>query len=1158
MQHPLKRPTTSSSAYLPNYTYITSPSPAFSRTSFQEESDTSRRVKFRYDDGVDPDDDDYDNTYPVEVEQGGYDGVDDGDHVHVQQGYGDYDDTTLSQPAYSRDQGYHHQDSYNHQQDEVYDGNVQCEGYAQQGEFMSDDNQYQYQYQYQYQHPQNDHQPIPFSQPHSQRSFDPPPSTSPSDFHRPMTLPLPQRRAKRYPIADIDMSVEDPEKYLNQEGGVSAHGSISGMLDRWNGVGSARADLGEEVEGDDHEVGGSTQVVGEGKKLPRVLVFHAPNNFNELAAAWYDPVKRKIEVLEDTKDTSSWDLAMLVLEQVQPDQIVVSTRTAQSLVDKITAWGITVPTRLVTMSWKHCGNHAAIAALASVRLPNQCSIIQSHSGHPLPSSASDNTNTTVQPPVADGGWENNDGQEYRLSLVKLGCWVNVYAPSAVIATGVLISQVRLLSLEDAATPGIGSQYFEINGLDSMELEQHMQINKDALTSLAIFDVEAHASMFTKTKKQALSVFGLLDTCVTPLGRKLFHTWHLRPLATLSHIEARHEAISMFTASQTFSVFDSLIKVLKRIKNVPYILHKMRAGTAKFYDWRKLIESLAAIIEVRGILIGLTWPRPLEILDRVDISHGWWYQTDVINWNESKAEGRLTINTGVNGEYDDLKQVYAKLDGLLNEVSYMIQGEIPPGIARDFNVIYFPQIGFHAVVTTENQTEPPVIPEWTIRFSTGDKHYFKNQNMTELDSHYGDIYVTMTGLEIELVQDLTEQIQKLEPVILAAIDVISELDCLLALSKAVNRFDLRRPRMTNDNSLKIKNGRHILYDQVCHTYVPNDILLEGGKGHDNHNMMIVTGANGSGKSAYGKQVALIVFMAQMGSFVPAEQAVIGICDKIFTRLQTKESSSKHASAFMIDLGQVSQALRGATEKSLVILDEFGKGTITWDGAGLLAGVIDYLQAGPCPKTVVLTHFHELITQRFLREDSGVIFAHMRTFMGTNNELLFLFKLAPGSSRTSYAAQCALQHNIPKDIVDRAEFVTECISKFEIHKIHNATLTPTQEAELKANEELARLFLSWQIDGEIQNVRDKVEEMLEDTDVDMIKERRYGSEQTEGDGMNEWAGDTRFARRDEESGFGNYGQGGHGGQVGGMEVDTAADAEVDELDSDNEVAYSDETD
>ncbi|WWC90295.1 uncharacterized protein L201_005228 [Kwoniella dendrophila CBS 6074] len=921
----------------------------------------------------------------------------------------------------------------------------------------------------------------------------------------PEVYQLPQRPAKFLPIQQSEVNEDESEKYLHQEGGLASDGNYKGILENWTQ--DSNPVSGNITEGAEDDVEGGTGISQmEKDKQPRILAFHAPWG-NDIAAAWYDPLKRRIEVLEDTKDSSGWDLALLVIEQVQPDWIIMSTKTHQGLVDKVKAWDEeTRPDgsddeklRWHFIPRKQCTPAAAAAHLTSIRLPDRFSVTQSRQLLPSTSSTAD----TSEEPIENWAEDSTGLGTHRLNLVKLGCWVDVNAPLAIIATGILVSEIKQPSIPDTVNRGSGQWILDLNSIESMEVEQQMQINKDALTSLAIFDVEAHAFMYSKSQKQALSLYGLFDTCVTPLGKKLFHTWHLRPLANLKQIEARHEAVALFSANHMNFTVDMVIKNMKRIKNLPAIFFKLRSGTAKFNEWRSLHDSFEAIMDVKSTVISMAWNVPVAILMKMrsDISSE--IETmrgtvnAVIDWDTSKIQSRVAVKPGVNPELDELKDTYAGLDSLLTEVSRILQFNIPSGAARDFSVIYLPQIGFHSVVVTEEDMNPPIIPGWTAKFSTTDKHYYKNQHMIDLDNHYGDIYVNMTNLEIEIIQDVTDELQKREQMILAAVDVIAELDCLLALAKAVPRFGLKRPRMTNDTSLKIHKGRHILYDQVCDTFVSNDIILQGGKDSENHNMMIVTGANGSGKSAYGKQVAMIVFMAQMGSFVPAEEAIIGICDKIFTRLQTKESSSKHASAFMIDLGQVSQALRGATEKSLIILDEFGKGTITWDGAGLLAGTIDYLQKGSCPRTVVLTHLHELITQRFLEESAGVMFAHMKTILvPKSNELHFMYKLAPGSSHTSYAAQCALQHDIPKDVVDRATFVTECVSNSELHKIHDTPLTSKQEAELRANEELAKLFLGWNIDEDTENVRDKVEHMLEDTDVSMYTNTSHLTRKSEG--------------------------------------------------------------
>ncbi|WVF66781.1 hypothetical protein IAT40_001523 [Kwoniella sp. CBS 6097] len=797
-----------------------------------------------------------------------------------------------------------------------------------------------------------------------------------------------------------------------------------------------------QVQGEEKETGGDCLP----KMQSRILAFHAPSA-GSLAASWYDPEERKIAVLEDTKDTLTWDLAILMLEQVQPDLILMSSRTQLSLIDQVTRWeeqnrpsesseaDSTKTTRVTILRQNACTIALAHSHLATIRLPDRSIPVFSHEGE---DNVSRDSSTRYEVEYREEG----AGMGYhRLSLVKLACWFNVDAPLAVISVGILVAEVKKELANCLSGAGVNVSGLELTGLGSINLDQHMQINKDALTSLAIFDTEAHAFMYSDVQKQALSVYGLLNKAVTPLGKKLMHTWHLRPLLDLGEIAARHDAVSLFSSPEIMPVTHGLRKELKKMKNLANVLSRLRDGSAKYNEWNGLRQSLQALIDIEKSTRKISLHQPIDVVEKVD-------------WKESYSQGRMMIRSGVDGDLDRWRDEYAGLTGVLIDAD-----------------------------------EPPEIPGWSKKFRIEDKMYYKSGETRELDEHYGDIANLIRGREVEIMQVLTEKIHAQEPLILAATEVVTELDCLLALAVAADQLDLHRPIMTEDKILRIKNGRHLLYERMTERYISNNTLLQGGREGRYHSMMVVTGANGSGKSAYGKQVALITFMAQIGSFVPATDATIGICDK--------KSSSRHGSAFMIDLGQVSQALRGATDRSLIILDEFGKGTISWDGAGLLAGVVEYLLSTCCPRTIVATHFHELFTQNFLTEDQQVQFAHMKCLMAQDTkELHFFYKLDPQPCLTSYAAECALHHGVPKDIVDRARFVTECMNKFEFHKLHDASITTEQGKEIDEAEEIAKRFFQWEVDEESEDVQEVLREMLESVDLKGTKSDTSGEKSEDG--------------------------------------------------------------
>ncbi|KAK8844830.1 hypothetical protein IAR55_006680 [Kwoniella newhampshirensis] len=800
---------------------------------------------------------------------------------------------------------------------------------------------------------------------------------------------------------------------------------LAPLFERGRNRGRGRLGRIQEVQEEDSGPSGGVGLVlgvggGEGEyeeeeedliKDKRVLSFHAPAQ-GSIAGAWYDPEERKIQVLEDTKDTVSWDLAWLMMEQVHPQLIIMSSKTVNSLVRQVETYkSENNACELLLLPFKSCTARSAALNLASIRLPDRSSPFQ-----PVASSPADDDDSGAIP-NEEGVNDNDAGMgQVRLSLVKLGCWVNLAAPLAVIATGILVDQVKRSLIPNNATGPQWRPILELTALESMELDRRMQINQDALTSLAIFDTEAHAFMH-KATKPALSIFGLLDTTVTPLGRKLFHSWHLRPLVDLHEIRARHDAIDLLTAPQNISVTESIRRELRNVRNVPAKCTKVRNGNGGYREWKCLIDALSAAIEIKNMVTGLQGPLVVPIIDKID-------QT---------FEGGLRAFTVKMNEF--------------NQVAGIICKQIPYGLTRSVNVVYFPQLGYLAVVQADSD-EPPIIPRWQHKFRTGDKFYYKTEEMINLDEHFGDLHVLIVERQIEIVQVLVAHLQEVEFDLLATIDVVAELDC------AVKTYSLTRPTIIEEPDLVIEGGRHLLYEKSVQRYITNDIGLSAGTEGEYNSMLVVTGANGSGKSAYGKQTALIAFMAQIGSFVPADRATIGVCDK---------------------------NSRILFETRLGIHDRSRTGTCATDGAGLLAGVIEHLLKGPCPRTIVLTHFHDLFTKQFLSDDLFINFCHMKTFLvQDSNEMHYLYKVVPTMSTSSYAAECALRHGVPEEIVERARYVTDCVSKFQVAKLHDSRMTDEQKRDMDAAEALARRFLTWVIDPEIEDVKEKLMDMLEETE------------------------------------------------------------------------------
>ena len=341
----------------------------------------------------------------------------------------------------------------------------------------------------------------------------------------------------------------------------------------------------------------------------------------------------------------------------------------------------------------------------------------------------------------------------------------------------------------------------------------------------------------------------------------------------------------------------------------------------------------------------------------------------------------------------------------------------------------PQVGSLVVVGSRRANDMlSHDPDYSFVFAQPSEHktYFKNPMMIKLDNTVGDLKAGIVDTQAHLVRELEEKVLDYELELTRMAHALGELDCTISLATVATQYDLVRPTMTHERVVYISNGRHPLQELTVDSFVPNDTCI----GPD-RKAAIVTGPNFSGKSVYLKQVGVIVFLAHVGAFVPASRAIIGLTDRIVTRVATLESCDTPQSSFQLDLNQMGAGLRGCTDRSLMLVDEFGKGTSAVDGMALLVAATNALLRRGV-KLVLTTHFHDVLSTGLVDAPQCLYSMQMHHEGGGGDDDdegalaaggTPLFKLAVGAAKGSEGVACARQAGVPAAVLDRAEAVAD---------------------------------------------------------------------------------------------------------------------------------------
>ncbi len=591
------------------------------------------------------------------------------------------------------------------------------------------------------------------------------------------------------------------------------------------------------------------------------------------------------------------------------------------------------------------------------------------------------------------------------------------APAAAMALGGLLSYLYETQKTDLSY---------INDLDYYEQGRFMELDLAARRNLEL-------TQTLRGKEKKGSLLWVLDRTQTPMGGRCLRNWLERPLLNVAAITRRNGAVAALV-ERTIDR-EELIAALAGLGDMERLIGRIVYGTAGGRDLSALRSAVEKLPEIKGRLAAFSDRRLSELSGELDVLEDLGKRIAETICDEppfSVREGEL-IRDGFHPEVDRLRHILKSGKGVIPEME--AREKERTGI-RTLKIRYNKVFGYYIEVSNSYKDQ---VPETYVRKQTlaGAERYV-TQELKELENSILTASDRVVALEYELFTQLRQEISDASGRVLKTAAAVAEADALASLAAVASRNNYCRPDVDESGVIEIREGRHPVVERVLKDslFVPNDTFL----GEKESRVAVITGPNMAGKSTYMRQVALIVLMAQMGSFVPASYARIGVVDRIFTRVGASDDLSAGQSTFMVEMTEVADILRCATKRSLLILDEIGRGTSTFDGMSIARAVLEHC-AGPKTlgaKTLFATHYHELTE---LENTLPGTVNYNIAVKARGEDIVFLRKIIPGGADRSYGIEVAKLAGLPDKVLQRARQVLE-----ELETANNVQYAaPRREAE-----------------------------------------------------------------------------------------------------------------
>lgn len=573
----------------------------------------------------------------------------------------------------------------------------------------------------------------------------------------------------------------------------------------------------------------------------------------------------------------------------------------------------------------------------------------------------------------------------------------------------------------------------ITTLSRLEEDQYVWLDRFTIRNL---------ELFSSPNERARTLIDVIDQTTTAMGARLLKRWVALPLKDIAKINERLDAVAALCDDGVLS--DAVHTQLRNIGDLERIVAKAAAGRISPREIVQLKRALDAAEPVKEMCLTAGKPGLISIGEKLDACYALRERIGKEVNEDAPAllnKGNV-IAQGVNAELDELRAMaYTGKDYLLQLQMRESERTGIPSLKIAFNNVF----GYYLEVTNAHKDKVPV--EWIRKQTLVNAERYITPELKEYEEKILGAEEKIASIEFRLYNELVASLSEWIVRIQVNAAQLAQLDCLLGFSRLARRNSYTRPHVNDSLVINIQSGRHPVIEQQLpegDTYIANDIYLDP----NGQQILMITGPNMSGKSALLRQTALIVLMAQIGSFVPASHAEIGMVDKIFTRVGASDNISSGESTFMVEMNETASILNNLTIRSLILLDEIGRGTSTYDGISIAWSIAEFIHEQPVSraKTLFATHYHEL-------NEMAELFSRIRNFnvsvREVNNKIVFLRKLAAGGSEHSFGIHVAKLAGMPAKVVQRAN---EVLKKME--RTHSSDLgTPGPSGDTASQTEAA---------------------------------------------------------------------------------------------------------